>query len=143
MPAPALPTPALRRRFRRRLLAWHDKHGRDLPWRNTSEPYHFLLSEMVLQQTQVDRVVPKYHEWLDRYPSLATLRRELVEELGVDADVGLLVHRTEHAYPDRDVELHFYRCSLKARPCQCWASRCAGYRGKNSGRSAFRRQTRN
>ena len=48
-------------------------HGRDLPWRRTSDPYHILVSEMMLQQTQVDRVLPKYHEWLDKYPSLEAL----------------------------------------------------------------------
>ena len=73
MPGPSLPTPALRRRFRRTLLTWYDAHGRDLPWRKTSDPYHILVSEMMLQQTQVDRVIPKYHEWLDRYPSLDAL----------------------------------------------------------------------
>jgi len=73
MPVSRVPAPALRRRFRRRLLAWYDAHGRDLPWRNTSDPYHILVSEMMLQQTQVDRVIPKYHEWLDRYPSLDAL----------------------------------------------------------------------
>ena len=46
----------------------------------------------------------------------AALRRELVEELGVEAEVGLRVHRTEHSYPDRNVELHFYRCALKGAP---------------------------
>ena len=49
------------------------RHGRDLPWRKTSDPYHILVSEIMLQQTQVDRVLPKYHEWLDKYPSLETL----------------------------------------------------------------------
>ena len=48
-------------------------NGRDLPWRKTSDPYHILVSEIMLQQTQVDRVLPKYHEWLDKYPSLAAL----------------------------------------------------------------------
>ena len=48
-------------------------HGRDLPWRNTSDPYHILVSEMMLQQTQVDRVLPKYREWLGKYPSLRAL----------------------------------------------------------------------
>jgi len=73
MPAPSLPTPPARQRFRRRLLAWYRANGRDLPWRHTSDPYHILVSEMMLQQTQVDRVLPKYHEWLHRYPSLAAL----------------------------------------------------------------------
>jgi A/G-specific adenine glycosylase len=63
----------LRRRFRRRLLAWYQKHGRDLPWRKTDDPYHILVSEIMLQQTQVERVLPKYREWLERYPSLEAL----------------------------------------------------------------------
>jgi A/G-specific adenine glycosylase len=73
MSAPSLPVPAARRRFRRALLAWYRDHGRKLPWRETSDPYHILVSEMMLQQTQVDRVLPKYHEWLDKYPSLDAL----------------------------------------------------------------------
>jgi A/G-specific adenine glycosylase len=73
MSAPSLPAPATRRRFRRSLLAWYGAYGRDLPWRKTSDPYHILVSEMMLQQTQVDRVIPKYHQWLDKYPSLGAL----------------------------------------------------------------------
>src|SRR5438874_5008487 len=72
-PPPALPIPADRRRFRYRLLAWYRRHGRDLPWRKTTDPYHILVSEIMLQQTQVDRVLPKYAEWLDKYPSLEAL----------------------------------------------------------------------
>ena len=63
----------LRQRFRRNLLAWYRKNGRDLPWRNTDDPYHILVSEIMLQQTQVDRVLPKYHEWLAKYPSFFVL----------------------------------------------------------------------
>ena len=73
MAASPLPDPAARQRFRRRLLAWYRANGRDLPWRRTDDPYHILVSEVMLQQTQVDRVLPKYHEWLGRYPSLAAL----------------------------------------------------------------------
>src|SRR5687767_11154391 len=73
MPEPSVPAPALRQRFRRRLLSWYRLNGRDLPWRRTDDPYHILVSEVMLQQTQVDRVVPKYHEWLEKYPSLTTL----------------------------------------------------------------------
>jgi len=73
MSVTALPAPASRQRFRRALLAWYRKNGRNLPWRHTDDPYHILVSEMMLQQTQVDRVLPKYHEWLDRYPSLDAL----------------------------------------------------------------------
>jgi A/G-specific adenine glycosylase len=68
-----LPESAARRRFRQRLLTWYRRHGRDLPWRRTDDPYHILVSEIMLQQTQVDRVLPKYAEWLDKYPSLEAL----------------------------------------------------------------------
>ena len=68
-----LPTPALRQRFRRNLLAWYRTNGRDLPWRKTDDPYHILVSEIMLQQTQVDRVLPKYAEWLGKYPSMEVL----------------------------------------------------------------------
>src|SRR5215813_7831529 len=68
-----LPQALDRRRFRQRLLSWYRRHGRDLPWRKPSDPYHILVSEIMLQQTQVDRVLPKYVEWLDKYPSLQAL----------------------------------------------------------------------
>jgi A/G-specific adenine glycosylase len=71
--ARVIPGPPSRRNFRRRLLAWYDRHGRTLPWRETSDPYHILVSEIMLQQTQVDRVLPKYAEWLKKYPSLDAL----------------------------------------------------------------------
>ena len=71
-PAP-MPLPRDRQRFRERLLAWYRRHGRDLPWRQTSDPYHILVSEIMLQQTQVERVLPKYAEWLEKYPSLDAL----------------------------------------------------------------------
>jgi A/G-specific adenine glycosylase len=60
--------------FRRALLAWFAEYGRQaLPWRHTDDPYHILVSEIMLQQTQVDRVIPKYHEWLERFPTLQVL----------------------------------------------------------------------
>ena len=68
-----MPAPPARRLFRQRLLAWYGRHGRDLPWRTTDDPYHILVSEIMLQQTQVDRVLPKYHEWLGKFPSLEAL----------------------------------------------------------------------
>src|SRR5215204_2200457 len=69
----SLPNSPLRRKFRRRLLDWYKRNGRDLPWRRTRNPYHILVSEVMLQQTQVDRVVPKYQEWLEKYPTLSAL----------------------------------------------------------------------
>ncbi len=70
---PLVPPPVERARFRRVLLRWYGRHGRDLPWRTTNDPYHILVSEVMLQQTQVDRVLPKYHEWLGKYPSFEAL----------------------------------------------------------------------
>jgi A/G-specific adenine glycosylase len=55
------------------LLAWYARRGRDLPWRRTSDPYAILVSEVMLQQTQVDRVVPRYRAWLERWPDAAAL----------------------------------------------------------------------
>jgi A/G-specific adenine glycosylase len=55
------------------LLAWFAAHGRDLPWRSTRDPYAILVSEVMLQQTQVERVVPRYLEWLERWPTVTAL----------------------------------------------------------------------
>jgi A/G-specific adenine glycosylase len=68
-----VPDTASRRRFRTRLLTWYRRNGRDLPWRRTTDPYRILVSEIMLQQTQVDRVLPKYGEWLEKYPTFAAL----------------------------------------------------------------------
>jgi A/G-specific adenine glycosylase len=55
------------------LLAWFARHGRDLPWRRTRDPYAILVSEVMLQQTQVERVVPRYLEWLEHWPTVEAL----------------------------------------------------------------------
>ena len=61
--------------LRAALLDWYDRGRRDLPWRRTRDPYRVLVSEVMLQQTQVDRVLPKYHEWILKFPSLPALAR--------------------------------------------------------------------
>ena len=61
--------------LRRRLLAWYDRHGRDLPWRRTRTPYPVWLSEIMLQQTQVATARPYYDAFLARVPTLAALAR--------------------------------------------------------------------
>jgi A/G-specific adenine glycosylase len=61
------------RAFRRSLLSWYRKNRRDLPWRQTDDPYAILVSEFMLQQTQVATVIPFYEEWLRRFPSVAAL----------------------------------------------------------------------
>lgn len=60
-------------RFRRLLLCWFRRHGRDLPWRRTRDPYHVLVSEFMLQQTQVSRVQAYYLRFLQQYPSIEVL----------------------------------------------------------------------
>jgi A/G-specific adenine glycosylase len=70
--------------FKRRLLRWFRTHGRDLPWRRTRDPYRVLVSEFMLQQTQVGRVREYYGPFLDRFPSidrLARARRSQVREM--------------------------------------------------------------
>jgi A/G-specific adenine glycosylase len=63
------------RAFRSALRRWFAVHGRDLPWRRTRDPYAILVSEFMLQQTQVATVLPYYHRWLARFPDLAALAR--------------------------------------------------------------------
>ena len=68
---------AIRLRFGRLLRAWYRSHHRDLPWRRTRDPYRILVSELMLQQTQVSRVVLKYGTFLERFPTLDALARAL------------------------------------------------------------------
>lgn len=60
-------------RVHAQLLQWYEAEQRDLPWRATSDPYAILVSEIMLQQTQVDRVLPKYQQFLAAFPTLADL----------------------------------------------------------------------
>lgn len=55
------------------LLAWFAGHGRDLPWRKTRDPYAVLVSEVMAQQTQTERVVPRWQRWLERWPTVEAL----------------------------------------------------------------------
>ena len=59
--------------FRRTLLGWYDQHRRDLPWRETREPYRIWLSEIMLQQTRVAAVLEHYRLFLERFPDIQTL----------------------------------------------------------------------
>jgi A/G-specific adenine glycosylase len=65
---------ALRRSIRRRVLNWYRKNKRDLPWRNTRDPYRIWISEIMLQQTRVAAVIPYYQRFLDRFPDIEVLR---------------------------------------------------------------------
>jgi A/G-specific adenine glycosylase len=55
------------------LMAWFAEHGRDLPWRRTRDPYAILVSEVMAQQTQTERVLPRWQRWLERWPTIETL----------------------------------------------------------------------
>ena len=81
-----------------RLLEWHRASARDLPWRRTRDPYAILVSEVMLQQTQVERVVPRWERWLARWPTAASLAdASLAEVIGEWQGLG---------YNRRAVSLH-------------------------------------
>ncbi|HEX8941859.1 MAG TPA: hypothetical protein VF785_01910 [Gemmatimonadaceae bacterium] len=67
--------PEVRKGFDRELRAWYRRNARDLPWRQTRDPYEVLVSELMLQQTQVSRVLIKYREFLERFPTLHHVAR--------------------------------------------------------------------
>jgi len=68
-------TPGVVGRFRRAVYRHHVQHGRSLPWRRTRDPYRILVSEIMLQQTQVERVIVKYEQFISAYPDFASLAR--------------------------------------------------------------------
>jgi A/G-specific adenine glycosylase len=93
------------------LLTWFKANGRDLPWRKTSDPYAILVSEVMLQQTQVERVVPRFLAWLERWPTVDALAAaspaDVIREwqgLGYNRR-GVSLHRAaravaEYGWPD-------------------------------------------
>lgn len=64
-----------------RILKWYGTYGRDLPWRRTHDPYAILVSEIMLQQTQVGRVIARYEDWLMRFPRLEELAAARLDEV--------------------------------------------------------------
>ena len=88
------------------LLAWYGAHARDLPWRRTRDPYAILVSEVMLQQTQVARVIERYEQWLVRWPTAASLAATPRDEV-LRAWVGL-------GYNRRALALHA-ACTVVAR----------------------------
>jgi A/G-specific adenine glycosylase len=91
-------TPREHAAFRRRLLHWFRREGRDLPWRRTRDPYRVIVSEFMLQQTQVNRVEDYYHRFLRRFPSLEAL---------ADAPAGMVRESWEGlGYYRRAANLH-------------------------------------
>jgi A/G-specific adenine glycosylase len=74
------------------LLKWYEREARDLPWRRTNDPYSVLVSELMLQQTQVSRVIPRYEAWLERWPTAPALAAAPCEDV-LAAWVGLGYNR--------------------------------------------------
>jgi A/G-specific adenine glycosylase len=89
-----------------RLLGWFRKHGRDLPWRRTRDPYAILVSEVMLQQTQVSRVVPRYLAWLERWPT--------VEALAAASPADVIREWQGLGYNRRALNLHRAACAVAA-----------------------------
>lgn len=69
------------KRFQDEILTWYNEHKRDLPWRHTRDPYRILLSEIMAQQTQISRVIPKYEAWLEQFPTIHHLANSSVSEV--------------------------------------------------------------
>jgi len=77
------------KKFQGILWKYHKTHRRNLPWRKTKNPYHILVSEIMLQQTQVERVIPKYEEFIKKFPNIETLAKApLKEVLGIWKGLG-------------------------------------------------------
>ena len=67
--------------FTSELVGWYDKHKRDLPWRRTKDPYHIWVSEIMLQQTTVNAVIPYYQRWINTYPTVFDLARAPLQKV--------------------------------------------------------------
>ena len=63
------------------ILKWYDLNKRDLPWRNTNDPYKTWLSEIMLQQTQVQTVIPYYNKWIKQFPTLSSVAKANLDQL--------------------------------------------------------------
>ena len=72
--------------FQDRLIRWYRAHRRDLPWRETRDPYHVAVSELLLQQTQASRVASVYREFVRRYPTIEDLDRAPADEVSTLTD---------------------------------------------------------
>ncbi len=82
VPSAHVPTNAAHRRaFRKNLLAWYDANRRDMPWRNSSDPYRIWLSEVMLQQTRVDQAEPYYRRFTERFPTVERLAAASLDDV--------------------------------------------------------------
>ncbi len=91
-------SPARIQKFQKKVFSFYKKNKRDLPWRKTTDPYKILLSELMLQQTQVNRVLMYYEKWITRWPTIDALASSSLAEV-LHAWIGL-------GYNTRAVNLH-------------------------------------
>ena len=89
------------------LLAWFRENGRDLPWRRTRDPYAILVSELMLQQTQVERVIPRWLAWLERWPT--------AEALAAASPADAIREWQGLGYNRRALALHRAACEIAER----------------------------
>lgn len=75
------PSPQEIKTFQTKILSWYREHQRDLPWRKTRDPYKILISEVMSQQTQIGRVIPKYEVWLEAFPTVQDLASARTSEV--------------------------------------------------------------
>jgi A/G-specific adenine glycosylase len=68
-------------KFQKQILDWYQKNQRDLPWRKTRDPYRIFISEVMSQQTQLSRVIPKYEAWIEKFPTIQSLARAKVSDV--------------------------------------------------------------
>ena len=95
---PRILSPQQRDAFQRKVIEYYHQHGRTLPWRQTIDPYKILVSEIMLQQTQVDRVIPYYSKWISRWPTIANLAQASRKDV-LQAWLGL-------GYNNRAMRMH-------------------------------------
>ena len=67
--------------FQSKILQWYTEHKRQLPWRLKREPYEIFVSEIMSQQTQINRVVPKFEVWMQKFPTVESLAKAPVSEV--------------------------------------------------------------
>src|SRR5215472_12447643 len=95
---PRIQPRVIEREFRKNLLGWYDAHARDLPWRQSRDPYRVWVSEIMLQQTRVAAVIEHYHEFLRRFPT--------VQKLAVAREASVLAAWSGLGYYRRARMLH-------------------------------------
>ncbi len=102
----------------RLLRDWYDSMGRDLPWRRTRDPYAILVSEVMLQQTQVERVIPRYLAWLERWPT--------PEALAAASPADVIREWQGLGYNRRALSLHRAACAIATDGWPADLTRLAG-----------------